>query len=428
MTLKDQVEDLGIIQLDHLEAEVNLEKSQGQYIFDDKTNSYFLDCFSYIASNPIGHNHPKMDNPEFEKTLLRVAKTNPSNSDLLTSEYVSFLKTFKEIAMPKEFKKAFFIAGGTLAVENALKTAFDWKIRKLHSRDVLSIPAEGLQVLHLKGAFSGRSGYSLSLTNTSPEKYKYFPKFHWPKFEPPLMSDRNIDVSRKIQDIESYVVSNKDRIAAIIIEPIIGEGGDQHFPPSFHFALRRLADDNECLLIYDEVQTGVGLTGSLWAYQNFKIVPDILAFGKKMQVCGIMVGDRVLSQSGNVFEEKSRINSTFGGNLVDMVRSQRYLQIIKEEGYVNNAKVVGQYFLKELLKVEKKNKKLISNTRGLGLMIAFDLPCTGAKDLILKKLFENKVIALGCGTKSVRVRPSLNFSKEDVNVFIERLNKSIKEL
>ena len=131
---------------------------------------------------------------------------------------------------------------------------------------------------------------------------------------------------------------NPDDIAALIIEPIQGEGGDNHFRKEFFHTLRRLCDEYDMMFILDEVQTGVGLTGKMWAYQHFDFEPDILAFGKKTQVCGIMVSNRVDEVKDNVFKVSSRLNSTWGGNLVDMVRCQKYLEVIKEENLVKNCR------------------------------------------------------------------------------------------
>jgi L-lysine 6-transaminase len=129
------------------------------------------------------------------------------------------------------------------------------------------------------------------------------------------------------------LLDNKDEICAILIEPIQSEGGDNHLRTEFMIALRQLADEHEALLIYDEIQTGVGLTGKFWCHQHFgpDARPDIIAFGKKMQVCGILAGKRLDEIEGNVFKVSSRINSTWGGNLVDMVRSSKIMEIIEED-------------------------------------------------------------------------------------------------
>lgn len=414
------------ILVDHFNLIYDLKNSHGNFFVDKNTKKQYLDAFSFIASNPIGHNHPLLYTPAFEEKLLQVSKCNPSNSDILTEEYVEFLITFFNIAVPSYFKDSFFIAGGTLAVENALKTAFDWKYKKLLQKGI-KINYNDLKIVHFKNAFHGRSGYCLSLTNTAdPKKYAFFPKFsNWPRFFAPAIHEKYSKEQQFERDQQCYnkmlddLERQGDECAAIIIEPIQGEGGDNHFTKLFHENLRKIADEREMLLIYDEVQTGVGLTGKMWAHQHFDVKPDIISFGKKMQVCGILSGDKVREISNNVFQEKSRINSTWGGNLVDMVRAQRYLEIIHQEDLIKNAEVVGEYLLNKLKELG------LENVRGKGLMCAFDLKNVEDRDCVVKNCFDNGLFLLGCGTKSVRVRPSLTFSKFNVDLLIDLLKKSL---
>jgi L-lysine 6-transaminase len=414
------------ILVDHLDVVYDIEKSKGNFLYDKKHDRMLLDAFSFIASNPLGHNHPKLSDPDFERKLLKVAKVNPSNSDILCDEYVEFLESFFKIAVPDYFRDSFFIAGGTLAVENALKTAFDWKYKKLLERGI-KINYNSLKVVHFKNAFHGRSGYSLTLTNTAdPRKYDLFPKFpNWPRLSAPALhtsmshGDQLIRDAKFLNNALDVIECQGNECAAIIIEPIQGEGGDNHFTKDFHKNLRWIADHKEMLLIYDEVQTGVGLTGKMWAHQLYQVIPDIISFGKKMQVCGILSGDRVREVKNNVFEEKSRINSTWGGNLVDMVRAQKYLEIIQEESLVENARVVGTYLL------EKLQSLGLENVRGAGLMCAGDLPTTQERDAVIARCLANGLFILGCGTKSIRVRPSLTFSKDECDLLVEILRKSL---
>ena len=414
------------ILLDHFDMVYDINNSFGNTIVDKTTGRQWLDAFSFIASNPLGHNHPKMFDLEFESKLLRVARTNPSNSDILTEEYVEFIETFFKVSVPEYFKDAFFISGGSLAVENALKAAFDWKYRKLKERGIVANP-DDLKVLHFKNSFHGRSGYTLSVTNTAdPRKYDLFPKFpNWPRLEAPHTHELIAPEEQKVRDTEflqyaeDVITKLGHSVAAILIEPIQGEGGDNHFTKQFHQGLRKLADDKEMILIYDEVQSGVGLTGKMWAHEHYDVKPDIISFGKKMQVCGILSGERIREVKNNVFEEKSRINSTWGGNLTDFVRAQRYLEIIHQDNLVDNAYVVGEYLQSGL-----KNLGLF-NVRGKGLMCAFDLPTTQDRDVVVKRCYENGLFLLGCGIVSVRVRPSLTFSKANVDQLLDIIKKSV---
>ncbi len=420
---------------DGLSLVFDLERSQGAYVYDSRNGRRFLDLFSFFATYPVGINHPRMHEADFEKKMARVAIQNPSNSDIYTVEMAEFVDTFGRVAIPDELPHLFMVAGGTLGVENALKAAFDWKVRKNFARGLKD--ERGHQVIHFREAFHGRSGYTLSLTNTAdPRKTMYFPKFQWPRIINPKIAfpiEDHLDTiiaaeSQAISEIEAAVRDNEHDIAALIIEPIQGEGGDNHFRPEFFQRLRELADEHEFMFIVDEVQSGVGLTGEMWACQHFGVRPDMLCFGKKAQVCGFLAGPRIDEVEDNVFQKSSRINSTWGGNLVDMVRFQRYLEIIDEENLVDNARDVGAYLQSRLEGVRESFDDLVSNTRGRGLMCAFDLPDRETRDAFLKAAYGNGILVLGCGQRSVRFRPSLNVAKDTVDQAIELVEKTLKGL
>jgi len=418
---------------DGFDLVLDLKKSKGCRIYDSRTGKYFLDGFSFFATAPLGCNHPAMTTPEFIKKMGEIAINNPTNSDIYTVEMAEFVDTFAKYAVPKHFHHLFFISGGALAIENGLKTAFDWKIRKNIAR---GNGEKGRQVIHFKEAFHGRTGYTLSMTNTfNLNKTKYFTKFNWPRIDNPKirfpLNNANLkDVQERekkaVTEIEHAVDQNPDDIAALIIEPIQGEGGDNHFRKEFFHELRRLCDDHEMMFIIDEVQSGVGLTGGMWAYQHFDFEPDILAFGKKTQVCGIMVGNRVDEVKENVFHERSRLNSTWGGNLIDMVRCQKYLEIIEEEHLVKNAETQGKRLLQGLEIIEKKYPQKISNARGRGLMCAFDLQTSPKRDELKDKLYANNLLVLTCGSTTIRFRPPLTISSYEIDETLEIVEKAVK--
>ena len=420
--------------VDGLDVVMDLNKSQGAYLYDSRHGRNYLDLFSFVASNPIGMNHPKMNNPGFINYIGKIALNKPSNSDIYCAEMAVFVKTFFEIAVPPYFKHSFFIEGGSLAIENALKTAFDWKVKKNFKKGYTT--EKGHQVIHFKQAFHGRTGYTMSLTNTDPNKTDLYPKFNWPRIINPVvkfpLNENNLDEvikleNRAITEIKDSIRNNKDDIAALIMEPIQGEGGDNHFRKEFFEQLRTICDDNEIIFIIDEVQTGVGMTGKWWCHQHF-VQPDIIAFGKKTQVCGILVTDRIDDIDDNVFHSPSRINSTWGGNLVDMVRFTKYLEIIKEENLVDNAKTVGDYLLMKLHSLEVKFPELVSNARGKGLYCAIDLPDGDIRKNLVSKIFEKNVIVLGSGDRSVRFRPSLNITTQHIDEGISAIEKSLEEM
>ena len=420
---------------DGMSPVIDLDNSHGSWLVDGKTGNEYLDLFSMFASLSVGYNHPYvLDNKD---RLLASAINKPTNSDIYTIAMAEFVETMGRVAQPDYLPYSFFVSGGALAVENALKTAFDWKVRKNIENGNGDI---GSKVLHFEKCFHGRSGYTLSLTDSpDPRKVKYFPKFDWPRvstpsIEFPLNDNNMLDVIKRekitLKEIKNAIITNPNDIACIIIEPIQGEGGDNHFRSEFLIALKEISLENDILLIYDEVQTGAGITGKMWAHQHFSKTaqPDIISFGKKTQCCGIFAGKRLDEVENNVFQESSRINSTWGGNLVDMVRFTIYLEIIEKEKLIEKAYSNGEYLLNQLVTLQQDYSHLVTNSRGRGLFCAFDLPNSKYRDSLASILMENKVIVLGSGEKSIRFRPHLNIEKVEIDIGISAIRNSLNSL
>ncbi len=410
---------------------IDLQGSHGPYLRDAATGREYIDFYAHFASQPVSHNHPRLCDAGFLDRIAQVALYNPANADVYTTYMAEFVETFARIARPADMPYLFFISGGALAVENALKTAFDWKVRK---NMAAGKGERGSQIIHFRGAFHGRSGYTLSLTNTAdPRKYQYFPRFDWPRISTPklrfpitdeVLAQTAAAERVALDEIKQALTERGDDIAGLIIEPIQGEGGDNHFRPEFFAEMRRLADENEFLFMVDEVQTGMGTTGKMWAIEHMGVRPDVIAFGKKSQVCGIIAGPRVDEVPDNVFKVSSRINSTWGGNLVDMVRSQRYLEIIAEENLVDNAGTMGQLLLDGLNELAQ-GSDLVSNVRGRGMLLAFDLPDTHTRDIFRGLLLENGLVALKSGERSIRFRPVLDLDSATVEDALAIVEKSL---
>lgn len=406
--------------VDGFDIVLDLEKSNGVTLVDEITGDEYHDFFTFFASSPIGLNHPYLSSEETKNILGAISVNKPSNSDIYTTYMADFVDTFSKVAKPDYMKYLFFISGGALAVENGLKVAFDWKVRKNFLKGYKE--EKGHKVIHFKEAFHGRSGYTMSLTNTDPNKVKYFPKFDWPRITNPKITfplDHNLEEVTKLEqiaidEIKQAIKNNPDDIAVIIIEPIQAEGGDNFFRKEFFVKLREIADENEILLMFDEVQTGFGLTGKFWASEYY-VKPDIIAFGKKAQVCGIMVSDRIDDIEDNVFKVSSRINSTWGADLTDMVRSKFILDVIQNEKLVDNAARVGEHLKFQLEKIQKEFPQLISNVRGLGLMCSFDLEDKELRNKFMNHCYKNKLLILGCGEKSIRFRPPLIIKENEID-------------
>jgi L-lysine 6-transaminase len=413
----------------------DIRSSHGSWVVDARTGEEYLDLYTSFASAPLGSNPAGVsDDPEFLKRLARLAANKPANPDMYTTEYAEFVATFARVLGDPALPHLFFIEGGALAVENALKAAFDWKSRR---NEAAGRPASlGSQVLHLTRAFHGRSGYTLSLTNTEPEKSDRFPKFGWPRVEVPAMTFPLCEHLDQVKRAEERALAQAEAafertphdIACFLAEPIQSEGGDNHMRAEFLQRMQALCHKHDALFVLDEVQTGVGLTGTAWAYQQLGLEPDIVAFGKKMQVGGIMAGPRLDEVPGNVFAIPGRIGSTWGGGLVDMVRSQRILEVIEREGLFDHAANTGKWLLGELTAVVKGHPSICTNARGRGLMCAFDLASVQMRDAAVTGLLQERVIVVPCGERSIRFRPALNITETELGVGLAALDHVLARL
>jgi L-lysine 6-transaminase len=415
--------------LDGFKVVIDLEKSRGSYLYDSASDRRLIDLYGFFGSMPVAFNHPHFDDPAVQRDLLRAAKVKVANSDVYSKEYSEFVEAFERVVGLAPLERYLFIEGGALAVENCLKAAMDWKVRK---NMVAGHGERGTQILHFRHAFHGRTGYTMSLTNTDPRKTDLFAKFAWPRVSCPSIdfslpeSKREADVIEREknseQEIRAHIDKDKIDIAAIIIEPIQGEGGDNHFRGEWLRTLRKICDESEILLIFDEVQCGMGATGRNWCCEHFNVLPDLVAFGKKAQVCGVMAGPRLDEVKDNAFRLPSRLNSTWGGNFTDMVRSTHYLRIIEEEHLVKNAAKVGAYFLDQLRDLQNEFD-FIRAVRGRGLFLAFDLPDAKTREEMWKGLFDLGVLTLRSGEESIRFRPPLDMTSQVIDEAIDLMRQ-----
>lgn len=408
---------------------LDLEHSHDAFAVDALSGEKYLDFSSFYGSNPVGYNHPGMLEAATQQRLAQAAITKVGNPDFYTEYFAEFVDTLSRTAAPRELPHYFFVEGGALAVENGMKAAFDWKARKnLQAGRAVT----GGQILHFERAFHGRAGYTLSVTNTDPAKTLHFPKFDWPRIAAPALTfpfqveEVQAREHAALAAVERAFDERGHEIAAILLEPVQCEGGDNHFRPEFLAGLRRIADEREALLIFDEVQTGVGITGAWWAYQKLGVQPDVLCFAKKMQVGGILVSRRI-DEVDSVFSVPSRISSTWGGSLVDMVRATRILEIIDEDRLLENASARGDELRLGLLALAERVPEL-SNARGLGALCAIDLPTTELRNQVVKQCFAEQLIVLACGTRSLRFRPFLCVSSTSVVECLARLERAVKHV
>lgn len=420
-----KLEQLGKrILVDGFQVIPDLERSHGSWVYDLNQDRELLDFgYNHFASSTLGYNHPGLlEDDDYRRRLEIVSRIRIALSDVYPEEYMDFVECFNRIT-PDAYGHFFFIDGGAPAVENSLKVAFDWKHRKQDRQGHHT----GNKIMHFTRAFHGRLGYTLSLTNTADHnKTKFFPKFDWPRIPGPRMNfarDGSIatpgDLENTIAAIEEVLEHGNEDLAAILVEPIQGEGGDNYFPPEFFTYIRRVADENEMLLIFDEIQTGWA-TGDWWTAGRLTngVLPDILIFGKKVQVCGLAVTDRI-DDEDNVFKVSSRINSTWGGTLADMVRSMQMMEIITKDHLFDNSTKAGDRIMTALRK--ETDEHLVSNIRGIAGWVAFNLPDSETRDHLYSEILAADCLALKSGTHSIRLRLNLAITSDEIDKGLEIL-------
>ena len=401
----------------------NIKKSHNSFLYNCDGEK-FLDFHGGFGSNPIGWNHPKLQKHFKDNIDINIFTNKPANCDFYTQEYLDFIDKFKSEVIPKAYPYCFFIDGASLSVENALKIAMDWKYQKNKDKN------ETLSIAHFQKAFHGRSGYTMSLTNTERHKIEKFTKFNWPRFQPSPKRELS-DENQRIQDyfaikeIERYIVDNKKQVAGMIIEPVQCEGGDRHFTKYFLQNLQRICNQNDILFIVDEVQTGFYTTGKPWCFQHYDLEPDLVSFGKKTQQCGVFGGKRLDELENNCFNTSGRLGSTWGGNHIDMIRSSKIIDIIKEDNLENNAIERGNQWLNNMKTIESKE---INNIRNIGLLMSFDMKTFEIRNRFLDILKKNKLLCLGAGDKTIRMRPNLSVSSEEIEECINKIKISLQEI
>ena len=415
---------------------LDLAKSHGSRLVDARDSTEYLDFYTFFGSAPLGMNPPGLfDDPTTRSELVEAAANKPANAEVPTVQLAEFVTTFTRVLGDPALPHLFLIEGGALAVENALKCSFDWKSRRNEAAG--RSPELGTRVLHLRHAFHGRSGYTLSLTNTDPVKTDRYPKFDWPRISSPAVRFPLEAHRAEVEAAEELALAEAKAafeafphdIACFVAEPIQCEGGDRHLRSEFLLAVQDLCHQYDALFVIDEVQTGAGATGTPWCYQQLGLAPDLVAFGKKVQLGGVMAGRRVDEVAENVFRTPGRIDSTWGGNLTDMVRSRRLLQLVEQTGAIANAATVGQHLLARLVELEQAWPKAVSNARGRGFVAAIDLATRELRSSVLTTLWgEEHVVAFGCGERTLRLRPALSMTADEVDAGCDAMNRVLGRL
>ncbi len=389
---------------------IDFKKSKGSFIFDKNTKKPYLDFMGMYSSLPLGYNHPIFDNT-FYKEIKRISHLKIVNCEILSDEYEDFLSSFKNFTSLPGYSNYAFTCTGALANEAAVKTAMWYKD-----------PEPNGYILSIKNSFHGINSVGNIITTRFEGVDKRLDTLpgmgYWP-------SANSIDEAINHIEYECNKSTNRffmfkkpqNHLKGVIIEPVQCTYGDNYLSVEKLKKLRKVCTQYDIPLIFDEVQTGFGTTGKTWYSEHLDIQPDIIIFGKKSQVSGIMVKDT----HSKIFEFPKRLSVTFDGDLLDMVRCKYIIKAIEENKLLNNASKMGEYIFSELSRFSS-----LKNIRHTGLLIAFDLDNKEKRDIFYKKLHKNGMICNPTRNKSIRFRPNLNITKNEINKALYIIDKSLK--
>ena len=367
---------------------IDFMKSHGSYVFDKNTDDEFLDMFCMFSSLPLGYNHSIFDG-SFDEKIKFISRLRMCNNLFDSDELMDFTSVLKEIGVHENIH---FCSTGALAVESALKCAFEYK------KDPTAL------VLGIKNSYHGINGWGFM---TDPEissvknRVLHFPTNDWEH--------------HSLDDLISYITQSNDHIAAVIVEPIQCTAGDIYLDIGKLKNLQNLCDKNDICFIIDEIQTGFGVTGQMWYSDKVGLSPDILIFGKKSQICGIMVNEKY---SEAINSQYRKLQVTFDGDLLDVIRAQYILKAIQEHDLMDAVKANSIIFKEEL-------SPLFSNYRSSGHLIAFDFDNQEKRDDFVRKAYANKLLVNPTNDKSIRLRPSMAISENEMDVFFNKVSKLI---
>jgi 4-aminobutyrate aminotransferase/(S)-3-amino-2-methylpropionate transaminase len=408
--------------------------SQGTSLVDVDGN-VFLDLFSSFALGALGYNHPRVLAAARSDEMAR-ALANPSSTPFLTAEsWIRFTETVERRYAPKGMAKMFCVDGGGEGVEAALKAAFvvfGEKRRAASNRpkNPLELAPDALArvmdnagtdavVVSFAGAFHGRGLGPLSATHSKPIHKADLPAFPWPQVPFPASRwplDRYADENARaeagsLRELERVLEAYAGRVAAVLVEPVQSEGGDRHASPAFFQAVQRLAKQAGAAFVLDEVQTGVAISGTWWCHEQLALPtpPDLVTFGKKMQLGGFFASpEYAISQFGRMYQTRN-------GDRARGLLALAIFEAIEAEDLLRNVRETGAYFLSRLQELSEAHPALITDARGKGFLLAFDLPTPALRDEFLKRCQQRAVFATYTGTRSVRLRPHLVTTRAEVD-------------
>ncbi len=411
---------------------LDLEQCKGMWMTTVDGQKLF-DWVGYYGSKLVGHNHPGLYEPGYVQRLVLAANNKVANPDFLTQECLDYYRLLYSLApecMRNEELEVYSVNSGAEAVENMMKYMVAKFNQKRHG---LATPAASRRFIYFDHAFHGRTVYALGVTQTvDPVATKDFHgltsggnlKLPFPALNNDQSREKNLAaVEKALEGVESLLRFMSDEIVGIIVEPIQGAGGHRAAMPEFFQGLSRLCEEYEVYLGFDEVQTGLGATGKMWAIDHFDLPypPQAVATGKKF-------GNGVVYML-EPLKDIGVLDSTWGGNLADMVRVVREMEIVEEEGLVARAAENGERLAAGLRTLVDKYRHIVTNVRGLGLYQGFSLDSPKRKAALIQTARDQfGLLLLGAGKRSIRTRPNLSVTAEDIDMFVQLLDEAISSI
>ncbi|KAK5989185.1 4-aminobutyrate aminotransferase [Cladobotryum mycophilum] len=420
-------------------------KSVGNYIATPD-GDYLLDVYAQIASIPVGYNNPSLAKAASTPEMVNAIINRPALGNFPSHDWAEILKTGILKVAPKGLDNVFTALAGSDANELAFKAAFIYRRQQERGGPDVEFTEEELEsamnnkspgspelsILSFKTAFHGRLFGTLSTTRSKPIHKIDIPAFDWPQATFPQLKyplDQHAEENAKIEqasldEVEHLIKTWHNPPAAVIVEPIQSEGGDNHATPNFFRGLRALTKKHNILLIVDEVQTGVGATGKFWAHDHWNLQdpPDMVTFSKKAQTAGYYYGNQALRPN-----KPYRQFNTWMGDPARALLFRAIINEIERLDLVNHTAKVGDYLFGKLEALAAKYPEHFKDLRGKGqgTFIAFDNP---KRDAFLAKAKEFGINIGGSGANAVRLRPMLILQEHHADILVDALEKIVKAL